>query len=231
MKKTCRRATCFLIATLLAHIAHNTIVIVDHKYDANAIENAAEGGKIPIDTIANDITNIKLPDWTNAVKNNPIQKNIHGLIWIYSVKSTISVTKANQSFIKENAKNIIPKLNINLLIATTLLQREKKFIQIAPRNISGKAIIETFKLNHTTHKTELVIIVPILDQRITANADVSERTHVHTKARTNTEITLELCNIVVINIQLQKDFSTDEVNFFNKFLNQPLVTEETACSK
>jgi hypothetical protein len=60
---------------------------------------------------------------------------------------------------------------------------------------------------------------------------VSERTHVHTKARTNTEITLELCNIVVINIQLQKDFNTDEVNFFNKFLNHPLVTEETACSK
>ena len=231
MKKTCRRATCFLIATLLVHIAHNTIVIVDHKYDANAIENAAEGGNIPVDAMAKDIINIKLPDWTNAVKNNQIQKNIHGLIWIYSVKSTISVTKANQSFIKENAKNIIPKLNINLLIAITLLQREKKLIQIAPRKIKGNAIIETFRLNHTTHKTELVIIVPILDQRITAKADVSERTHVHTKARTNTEITLELCNIVVINIQLQKDFSTDEVNFFNKFLNHPLVTEETACSK
>jgi hypothetical protein len=66
---------------------------------------------------------------------------------------------------------------------------------------------------------------------MTANADVSERIHVHTKASTSTETTFELCNIVVINIQLQKDFKTDDVNFFNKFLNHQLVNEETACSK
>ena len=141
------------------------------------------------------------------------------------------MTKLNQSFIKEKAKNIIPKLNINLPIITTLLQREKKLIKMAPININGRAMIETFRLNHTTHKTELVNIVPMFDPRITANADVSERIHVHTKAKTKTEITFELCNIAVINIQLKKDLCTDEVNFFNKFLNHQLVTEETACSK
>ena len=231
MQKTCRSATCCLIATLLDHNAHSTIVIVDHRYEAKAIAKPAEGGKIHVDTIANDIINIRLPDWINAVKNNQIQKNIHGLIWTYSVKSTISVTKASQSFIKEKAKNIIPKLNKNLLIITTLFRRVRNANQIAPKNTNGKASIETFKLSHTIHKTELVIIVPILDQRMTANADARERIPVHTKASTSTETTLELCNIVVINIQLQKDFSTDEVNFFNKFLNHPLVTEETACSK
>ena len=231
MKHTCRSATCFFAATLFVHIAHNTIVIVDHRYVANAMASADSGCKIPAEAMANDITNIKLPDWTNAVKNNPIQKNIHGFICAYSVKSTISVTKANQSFIKEKAKKIIPKLNINLLIVITLLRLVRKANQIAPKNINGKANIETFKLNHTIHKTELVIMVPMLDQRITANADVRERIHVHTNASTSTETMFELCNIVVINIQLQKDFGTDEVNFFSKFLNHPLVTEEMACSK
>jgi len=231
LKHTCRSATCFFAATLFDQIAHNTIVIVDPRYVANAIEKAASGGKIPAATIARDMINIKLHDCTNIVNNNPIQKNIHGLIWTYSLKSTISVTKANQSFIKEKAKKIIPRLNINLLIVTTLLRRERKFNQIAHKNIRGNAIIETFKLNHTIHKIELVIIVPILDQRITANAEVRERIPVHTNASTSTETTFELCNIVVINIQLQKDFSTDEVNFFSNFLNHQFVTEETACSK
>lgn len=60
---------------------------------------------------------------------------------------------------------------------------------------------------------------------------MSERIHVHTKAKTRTETTFELSNIVVINIPLQKDLRTEDVNFFNRFLNQPFVTEETACSK
>ena len=231
LKNTCRSATCFLIATLFDHIAHNIIVTVDHKYEAKAIENADSGNNIHVDTIANEITNIKLPDCTNAVRTNQIQKNIHGLILAYSEKSIISVINPNQSFIKENAKNITPKLNKNLLIATTLLQRDKKVIHIAPINTNGNAMIETLRLNHTTHNTELVSIVQIFDQRITANADVSERTHVQTKASTNTEITLELCNIAVINIQLQKDFNTEDVNLFSKFLNHQLVKEETACSR
>jgi hypothetical protein len=120
---------------------------------------------------------------------------------------------------------------MNLLIVTILFRRERKLIQIAPRNIRGRANIETFRLNHTIHRTPLVIIVPIFDQRITANADVRERIHVHTKANTSTETTFELCNIVVINIQLQKDLGTEEVNFFNKFLNHQFVTEDTLCSR
>lgn len=31
LKETCQRATCFFAATLLGHIAHNIIVIVDPK--------------------------------------------------------------------------------------------------------------------------------------------------------------------------------------------------------
>ena len=89
----------------------------------------------------------------------------------------------------------------------------------------------TFKLKPTIPNKEAVIPVPTLDQRITAKAAVSERTHVHTNANTSTETTFELSNIVVINIQLQKDFGTDAVNLFKRFLNHPLVTEETACSK
>lgn len=181
--------------------------------------------------MASEMININVHDWTNIVNNNHIQKKNRGLIFTYSEKSTISVTKANQSFINENARKITPKLNTNLLIATTLFQRERKLIQNAPININGNAIIDTFKLNHTIHKIELVNIVPTLDPRITANADVSERIHVQTNANTSTETTFELSNIVVIKIQLQKDFKTDDVNFFNKFLNHQLVKEETACSK
>ena len=114
---------------------------------------------------------------------------------------------------------------------TTLFQREKKLIQIAQRNTNGNANISTFRLNHTIHNIQLVNIVPILDQRITANADVSERIHVHTNASTSTDTTFELCNMVVINIQLQKDFNTEDVNLFSKFLNHQLVKEETACSR
>lgn len=118
-----------------------------------------------------------------------------------------------------------------MLIATILSRRDRKFIQIAPKKTNGKAIIDTFKLNHTIHKTELVNIVPIFDHSITANADVSERIHVHTNANTSTETTFELCNIVVIRIQLQKDLVTEDVNLFIRFLNHPLVMEATACSK
>ena len=115
--------------------------------------------------------------------------------------------------------------------ASIFHQRGKKFIPIAHRNINGNAIIETFKLSQTIHKIDDVIIVHTLDPKITANAEVKDNIPVHTKASTNTETTFELSNIVVIRIQLQKDFRTDDVNFFNKFLNHPFVTEETACSK
>ena len=98
-------------------------------------------------------------------------------------------------------------------------------------NINGNAIFATSKLKPTTHKTDEVIHVHTLDQRITANADVKDNIPVQTNARTKTETTFELSNIVVINIQLQKDFRSDDVNFFNKFLNHQFVTEETACSK
>lgn len=231
MKNTCQNATCFFIATLLAHIAHNTIVIVDQRYVAKAIAKADSGGKIPAETIAREIINIKVQDCTKRVNTNQIQKKNRGLILIYSEKFTISVRNPNPSFINENAKNITPKLNINLLTITTLFQREKKLIQIAPRKIKGKAIIETFKLNHTIHRIALVIIVPTFDQRITAKADVRESIHVQTNANTKTETTFELSNIAVIRIQLQKDFSTDDVNFLSRFLNHQFVAEDTACSK
>ncbi len=231
MKQTCQIATCFFIATLLDHIAHNTIVIVDQRYVANTIANAGSGGSIPADTIASEIININVPDCTNKVNNSHIQKKNRELIFIYSAKSTISVTNANQSFINENARKITQKLSINLLIVTTLSQRERKFIQIAPKKINGKAIIDTFKPNHTIPNIEPVNIAPTFDPRITANADANERIHVQTKANTSTETTFELSNIVVINTQLQKDFGTEDVNFFNKFLNHPLVAEETVCSK
>lgn len=98
-------------------------------------------------------------------------------------------------------------------------------------NINGNANFATSKLNQTTHKTDDVIHVPTLDQRITANADVKDNIQVQTNANTKTETTFELSNIVVINIPLQKDLVTDEVNFFRKFLNHQLAIEETACSK
>ena len=116
-------------------------------------------------------------------------------------------------------------------MATTFDQRERKFIHIAHRNINGNAIFATSKLKPTTHRSEAVIQVPTLDQRITANADVKDKIHVQTNARTRTETTFELSKIVVIKIPLQKDFNLDEVNFFNKFLNHQFVREATACSK
>ena len=116
-------------------------------------------------------------------------------------------------------------------MASIFHQWGKKFIQIAQRNINGRAIIETFKLSHTIPKIEDVIIVHTLDQRITANADVRDSIPVQTNANTRTETTFELSKIVVIKIQLQKDFNLDEVNFFKKFLNHQFVREETACSK
>jgi len=92
---------------------------------------------------------------------------------------------------------------------------------MAHKNINGNAILATLKLKPTTHNNDAVIQVPTLDPKITANAAVRERTHVHTNAKTRTDTTFELSRIVVINIQLQKDFGTDDVNLFNKFLNHP----------
>ena len=89
----------------------------------------------------------------------------------------------------------------------------------------------TFKLRPTIHNNEAVIHVPTFDQRITAKADVRDKIHVQTNANTRTETTFELSKIVVIKIQLQKDFGTEDVNLFSKFLNHPFVIEEIACSK
>lgn len=153
------------------------------------------------------------------MSHSQIRKKIQGLISAYFPKSTISVMNQSHSFIREKARKIIPKLRKNLLIDTTHDQREKKFIHTAHRNINGNAILATSKLKPTTHKTEDVIHVHTLDQRITASADVRDSIHVQTNANTKTETTFELSSIVVIKIQLQKDFSLDEVNFFNRFLN------------
>lgn len=173
----------------------------------------------------------KLQDWINIVNQSQIRKKIHGLIFKYSDKSILSVKNPNHSFIKEKARNIIPKLRKNLLNITELDEREKKLNQIAHKNIRGNAILATSKLKPTAHSNDAVIPVPTFDQRITAKADVKERIQVQTNANTRTETTLELSSIVVINIQLQKDFGTDDVNLFSKFLNHQFVTEETACSK
>lgn len=122
------------------------------------------------------------------------------------------------------------KLSKNFPIASTLFQRERKFIHIAHKRIKGKAIKDTLKLNQTIHKIEVGIMVPMFTQRITANAEVKDSIPVQTKAKTNTDITFELCNIVVIRIQLKKDLGTDDVNFFIKFLNHQLENPATACS-
>ena len=170
-------------------------------------------------------------DWTNVVSHNHIKKKIRGLISAYSQRSTVSVINHSHSFMRENARNIIPKLRKNLLIDTIFGRWERKFIQIAHRNISGNANFATSKLSHTTHKTDDVIHVHTLDQRITAKAEVKDNIQVQTNANTKTETTFELSKIVVIKIPLQKDFNLDEVNFFKKFLNHQFVREETACSK
>ena len=174
---------------------------------------------------------IRLQDWIKIVNQSAIKKKIHGLIFKYSDISMISVKNANHSFMNEKARNIIPKLRKNLLNVTELEEREKKLNPIAQININGNAIFATSKLKPTAHSKDAVIPVPTLDHKITANADVRERIHVHTKASTSTETTFELSNIVVINTQLQNDLGTDDVNFFNKFLNHQLVTADTACSR
>ena len=103
-------------------------------------------------------------------------------------------------------------------------------MHIAHNRINGNAIIDTSKLNHTIHKIEVGIIVHIFTHRMTANAEVKDNIPVQTNANTNTDITFELCKIVVIKIQLQKDFNTDDVNFFIKFLNHQFENHATACS-
>ena len=193
--------------------------------------NAKLAGKIPDDTKAKHMMNTILQDWINAVNQSHMRKKIHGLIFKYSDKSTLSVKKPSHSFMKEKAKNTIQKLRKNLLNVTELEEREKKLNHIAQINIKGNAIFATSKLKPTAHSRDAVIHVPTLDPSITAKADVRERIHVHTNANTSTETTFELSNIVVINTQLQNDFGTDDVNFFNKFLNDQLVTDETVCSK
>ena len=229
LNHTCRIATCFFIANEFFHIDHTIIVIVDPKYPQNIIGNANVGDSIHDHTVANTIINVILPDWTKIVNISPKRKNNHGLIHENIERST-SVRKFNPFFIKENARKIRPKLSKNFPIDSTLLQREKKFINTAQISIKGNAIIDTSKLSQTIHKIEVGIIVHIFTQRITANAEVKDNIPVQTKANTKIDITLELCKIVVIKIQLQKDFETDEVNFFIKFLNHQLEKPETACS-
>lgn len=142
----------------------------------------------------------------------------------------MSVKKPNHCFMKENARKINPKLSINFQIVSILVQRERKFTKTAHKNINGNAIILTSKLNHTTHKTEVGIIVHTFTQRITANAEDKDKIHVHTNANTKTDITFELCKIIVINIQLRNDFGIDDVNFFIKFLNHQPEKFATDCS-
>ena len=211
------------------HIAHIIMVIVDHKYHQNIIGNANVGDKIHDHTVASTIINVILPDWTKIVNISQKRKKIRGLIHVKIDRST-SVRKLNPSFINENAKKISHKLSKNFPVASTLFQRERKFIHIAHKRIKGKAIKDTLKLNQTIHKIEVGIMVPIFTQRITANAEVKDSIPVQTKAKTKTDITFELCNIVVIKIQLKKDFGTDDVNFFMKFLNHQLEKPATACS-
>lgn len=205
------------------------IVIVDHKYPQNIIGKASVGGKIQDHTVANTIINVILHDCTKRVNISQKRKNSRGLIHV-NIDRSMSVRKFNQSFIKEKARKISHKLSKNFPTDSTLFRRERKFIHIAHRRIKGKAIKDTLKLNQTIHKTEVGIMVPIFTQRITARAEVRDNIPVHTKANTNTDITFELCNIVVTKIHVQKDFSTDEVNFFIKFLNHQLEKPATACS-
>ena len=213
------------------HIAHKTIVIVDPKYVANIIAKDCSGCNIHEYANVRDMINIIVHDWTNVVNNHQIRKKIQGLIVAYSPKSKISVINHSHSFIKENARNIIPKLRKNLLIDTAFVRRERKFTHIAQKNIKGSAIFATSKLNQTIPKSEAVIQEPTFDHKIIANADVRERIQVQTKANTRTDTTFELCNIVVINIPLPNDFILEDVNFFKKFLNHQFVSQETDCSK
>lgn len=206
------------------------IVIVDPKYHQNTIGNANIGDNIHDHKVASTIINVILHDCTNRVNISQNKKNIQGLIQT-NIEISTSVRKLRPSFIKENPKKIKPKLSRNFQTASTLPQREKKLTHIAHKKINGNAIIDTLKLNHTIHKIEVGIIVPIFTHRITAKAEVKDKIPVPTNANTKTDITLELCKMVVINIQLKKDLEEDDVNFFIKFLNQPFVTDETACSR
>jgi hypothetical protein len=205
------------------------IVIVDHRYPQNIIGIAKVGGKIHVHTAVNTIINVILPDWTKIVNISPKRKNNHGFIHV-NMERSISVKKLRPSFIKENARKINHKLSKNFQTASTLFRRERKFMHIAHKRIRGNAIIDTLKLSQTIHKIEVGIIVPIFTHRITAKAEVKDNIPVQTNANTNTDITFELCKIVVIKIQLQKDFRIDDVNFFIKFLNHPLENPATACS-
>lgn len=229
LNQTCQIATCFFIAKEFFHIAHTTIVIVDHKYHQNIIGSANVGDKIHVHTVANTIINVILHDWTKRVSISPNKKNNHGLIHV-NIERSISVRNPRPFFMNEKARKIRPKLSKNFQIDSTLFRRERKFIHIAHSKINGKAIIETFKLNHTIQRIEVGIIVHIFTHRITAKAEVKDNIPVQTNANTNTDITLELWSIVVIKIPLQKDFRTDEVNFFIKFLNHQPENQATACS-
>lgn len=193
------------------------------------IGSANVGDNIHDQTVANTIINVILPDCTKIVNISPKRKNNQGLIHVNIERST-SVRKSNPSFIKEKARNIRPKLNKNFPTDSTTFQRERKFIHTAHKRIKGNAIIDTLKLNQTIHNIEVGIIVPIFTQRITANAEVKDNIPVQTNANTNTDITFELCKIVVTKIQVQKDFNTDDVNFFIKFLNHQPENPATACS-
>ena len=211
------------------HIAHTTIVIVDHKYHQNIIGNARSGDKIQDQTVANTIINVILHDCTNRVNISPKRKNNHGLIHV-KIERSISARNHKPFFIKENARKIRPKLSINFPIDSILFQRDKKLIHIAHNRINGNAIIDTSKLNHTIQRIEVGIIVHMFTHKITANAEVKDNIPVQTNASTSTDITFELCKIVVTKIPLQKDFNTDDVNFFIKFLNHQLENHATACS-
>ncbi len=173
--------------------------------------------------------NVILHDWTNIVNISQNRKNNHAFIHS-KIEISTCVRKLSQSFIKEKARNINHKLSKNLLITTTLFQREKKLIHTAHININGKARSETFKLIPTIHRIEVGIIVQMFAHRITASAEVNDKIHVHTKASTKTDITFELCRIVVVIIQLKNDFGTDDVNFFINVLNPQFENDETACS-
>ena len=205
-------------------------MIVDPKYAHKIIGNAPIGESIHAHTKVSIITNVMLQDWTSNVKANQNKKNNQGLKFQNIVKS-ISDTNTSPSFIKERAKKIRPRLRQSLLIIAILFRREKKLNPIAHKKIKGKAKLATLKLNPITHKIEVGIIVQTFAHRITANADVSERTHVHTKASTKTETIFELCNIVVIKTQLPNDFEFDDVNFFKTLLNQLVEELAIACSK
>lgn len=202
---------------------------MDHKYPQNIIGNANVGDKIHDHTVANTIINVILPDCTKSVNISQKRKNNHGLIHT-NIEISTSVRKFKPFFIKENARKIKPKLSKNFPAASILLRRERKFINTAHKRINGNAMIDTSKLNQTIHKIEVGIIVQMFTQSMTANAEVKDNIPVQTKANIKIDITFELCKIVVIRIPLQKDFGTDEVNFFIKFLNHQFEKPATACS-